>query len=540
MRRSFLLLLILSTLTACEEKIAILDTNTNAPGNSDNTPDTPNIPNTPSNNAPKINGLTTQNGVENSPFNFTVSGSDLDSDTLTFSCTGCPGSASFNTSTGDFSWTPNYSDAGLYNWTFSVSDGTTSANLGVSSTVANTNRLPTIGVNTTQNGSENSLLSFDLSGSDLDNESLTYSCQNCPAGASLNASTGIVNWTPGYSDEGIYDVTFDVSDGIDTTNEIVNMTITNTNRAPVIDTIPSESINEGDTLNITPTHSDPDGDSVTLTITSTLPSNASFDGTTLIFTPDYLQAGAYQFDFQTDDGEFTASQSLSVSVNNTNQPPTLDAIGTQNHNEGTGILINLNASDPELETITYSIVSHDIPSSFSINSVTGTFQWTPKACGEDTGSYTATFRASDGDLNDDETVSFNISTITCVAWDDPSTATHFNPTSSSLEVFLGWAVDPEADPVLYEYFSEYGNAASVATWNPSFNDVTRRIELSGIAAAVGEIHYFLVSAYENDANDTQQFRWISVEYFGGSVWGVTSIDQNRDMTPPVDASVGPY
>jgi hypothetical protein len=61
--------------------------------------------------------------VANQPLAFTVSASDPDSSTLTYSATSLPGGASLNTSTGAFSWTPSLSQTGTYNVSFSVSDG---------------------------------------------------------------------------------------------------------------------------------------------------------------------------------------------------------------------------------------------------------------------------------------------------------------------------------------------------------------------------------------------------------------------------------
>jgi len=54
---------------------------------------------------------------------FTLSAYDLDGDALTWSASGVPGSASFNTSTQEFYWVPASSDLGLYTVTFSVDDG---------------------------------------------------------------------------------------------------------------------------------------------------------------------------------------------------------------------------------------------------------------------------------------------------------------------------------------------------------------------------------------------------------------------------------
>lgn len=53
---------------------------------------------------------------------FVVSASDPDGDMVTLSVIDLPQGATFNASTGKFSWTPNSGQAGLYRVTFSATD----------------------------------------------------------------------------------------------------------------------------------------------------------------------------------------------------------------------------------------------------------------------------------------------------------------------------------------------------------------------------------------------------------------------------------
>ena len=61
---------------------------------------------------------------------FTVSATDVDGNTLTYSASNLPSGAIFNTGTGSFNWTPV--NAGVSNITFTVSDGNLSASQNVS------------------------------------------------------------------------------------------------------------------------------------------------------------------------------------------------------------------------------------------------------------------------------------------------------------------------------------------------------------------------------------------------------------------------
>jgi uncharacterized delta-60 repeat protein len=68
---------------------------------------------------------------------FTISSTDPDGDPLTYSATGLPPGATFNASAGTFSWTPRYDQAGSYNVTFTVSDGSLTDSETISISVNN-------------------------------------------------------------------------------------------------------------------------------------------------------------------------------------------------------------------------------------------------------------------------------------------------------------------------------------------------------------------------------------------------------------------
>jgi outer membrane protein assembly factor BamB/methionine-rich copper-binding protein CopC len=75
------------------------------------------------NQAPTLDPIGDKIVDENKSVSFTVVGHDSVGDNLTYSVTGLPSGATFNTSTGAFSWIPTFSQAGTYHITFTVSDG---------------------------------------------------------------------------------------------------------------------------------------------------------------------------------------------------------------------------------------------------------------------------------------------------------------------------------------------------------------------------------------------------------------------------------
>ena len=73
---------------------------------------------------------------------------------------------------------------------------------------------------------EGQALTIDVNASDLDSDTLTYSCNRTDLFTDFDSATGIGSWTPGYDDAGVYYVDFGVSDGeggVD--NETVKITV---------------------------------------------------------------------------------------------------------------------------------------------------------------------------------------------------------------------------------------------------------------------------------------------------------------------------
>ncbi|MBP3961574.1 S-layer homology domain-containing protein [Paenibacillus lignilyticus] len=83
---------------------------------------------------------------------------------------------------------------------------------------------------------ENSPLVFTIHATDKNENPLTYSVENLPAGAQFNASSRKFSWTPTYSQAGVYTVTFNVTDGTSTVSEDVQISVLD---GPTPPTIPS-------------------------------------------------------------------------------------------------------------------------------------------------------------------------------------------------------------------------------------------------------------------------------------------------------------
>src|SRR5437773_866704 len=178
-----------------------------------------------------------------------------------------------------------------------------------------------------------------------------------------------------------------------------------TNTPPTIAAPASATAAEGTAMSpITATATDPDAAN-TLTITqSGMPADLVFTHTpgpsprtaTISGTPGFNDAGTYPIVWSVNDGAGgTASANTSLTVTNTNRPPTLAQPANMTVNEGATADQILSGSDPDANPLTFSKVSG--PTYLTVtttNATTGNAHLAPGF--SDSGTATASISVSDG------------------------------------------------------------------------------------------------------------------------------------------------
>lgn len=335
--------------------------------------------------------------AENEQISFQISAIDPDSDSLSFSVSGLPLGASFND--GAFSWTPDYAQAGTYNVLFSVTDNGApplSDNEEITITVGNVNRPPVLSSIGNKSANEGGLLEFTITATDPDGDRLQFAAGALPDGATFDNQK--FTWMPGYNQAASYMVTFRVTDiNADPLSDVETITITvgNVNRPPVLSPIGNKTGNENEPLEFTVTGTDPDGDSLVYEV-SGLPSGATFGTNDQRFSwiPSYAQSGSYFVEFTVKDigtpMELDTEQ-ITITVGNINRVPVFTAVGPQFVNENQSLSFNVQASDPDGDSLFYS--ASNLPAGALFIPVDRFFSWTP-AYGQQ-GSYMVTIRATD-------------------------------------------------------------------------------------------------------------------------------------------------
>jgi hypothetical protein len=432
-----------------------------------------------SNQPPVLTVPASVSGLVGEVITFTATATDPDvGQTLTFSLVSPPSGATIDSQTGVFTWTP--SSSGSYAITVRVTDNgdpALSTSRVVTVTVASTNQPPTLTVPALLTGTVGQSLTFTATASDPDvGQTLTFSLVNPPSGASIHSQTGVFTWTP--SSAGTYSITVRVADNGDppySDTRTVSLSVSTTNKAPVLTVPASLSGTTNQALTFTATATDPDP---TQTLTFALvdpPSGASINAPTGLFTWTPMEAGSYTITVRvTDNGDpvISDTRSISATIAQPNQPPTLLVPDLISGVPNQPLTFTATVTDPDQDqTHTFSL-DPVVPSGAMINAVTGIFSWTP----DTSGSFTVTVRVTDDGtppLSDAKSVTINVSAVNRPPVLSSPTSPLIGTTGIPL-IFTVSAIDPDPSQVLT--FSLDPGAPSGAsidastgtfTWTPS-------------------------------------------------------------------------
>jgi len=406
-------------------------------GSAESAPRTVSINVTAVNDAPSITSGATASFAENGTGTvYTATGTDPESDTLTWSISGTD-AALFNidSDTGalTFKTAPNYespadSDTNnSYIVEIQASDGTATSTKTVTVTVTNVNEAPTDIALSNSSVNENTPSGTavgTLSATDIDSgDTFTYTLVS-GTGDTDNASFTIdgsslkLAVSPDYETKSSYSVCIQTKDAAGATySEAFTITVTNVNDAPSITVPGSITVTEDAATALTGiSFADADAGSASVTVTlsvasgtlaATTGSNVTVGGTATALTltgsiadiNTFIAAGKVTFTTASDatanvtltiaindggntgaGGEKTDSTTVTLSVTAVNDAPSITSDATASFAEnGTGTVYTATASDPDTgDTVTWSISGTDADL-FAIDSGTGalTFKTAP-------------------------------------------------------------------------------------------------------------------------------------------------------------------
>ncbi|MEW5701768.1 MAG: Ig-like domain-containing protein [Candidatus Zixiibacteriota bacterium] len=437
------------------------------------------------NRAPVLAAIGPQSVNEGQNLTSGVSAADPDADSVILTAENVPVNAVFTDNgngTGSFVFDPDYTQAGVYNVRFIASDGALADSEVVAITVTNVNRTPALNAVGPESVNEGQNLTFGVSGSDPDLDSLILTAENVPANAVFTDNgngTGSFVFDPDFTQAGIYNVRFIASDGSLADSEVVAITVTNVNRTPVLNAIGPQSVNEGQNLTFGVSASDPDGNFPALTAENA-PLHATFtdngNGTgSFVFSPDYTQSGTYDVRFIASDGALADSELVTITVNHVNLAPILDPIGPRSVFEGDTLKFRVHATDADLDSI--RLFTSILPTNAAFvdsGNGAGSFVFTPSFT--QSGTYYITFAAQDPSAaTDNELVTITVSE----KGNQAPVLAPIGPKSVAEGAHLTFGVsatDPDADSViltaesvpLNATFTDNGNGTGSFVFDPDY------------------------------------------------------------------------
>ncbi len=359
------------------------------------------------NQSPVITSTAVVVGMEAESYSYDVDADDPDlsqGDTLSFSLLIAPAGASIDDASGLLTWTPGLDDAGSHAFVVMVEDfaGLFDKQSFVVA-VANANQGPSITSTAITSATEGQLYFYDVDGTDPDlafGDSVTYSLPTAPSGAMIDRLSGAITWTPTLDQSGTHDVTVRIDDSAGLFDvQSFTIVVANTSQPPVITSTPTLDATEAAPYVYDVDADDPDlseGDAVSFALL-VAPIGATIDPASgeMNWTPSFDQPGQHAVVVRAmDTGGLFDDQSFTITVANTNQPPTLTSTPVLAGMETQPYSYDADASDTDLpfgDSLTFSLPV--APTGATVDPETGAVSWTPSL--DQSGDHPVVVRVAD-------------------------------------------------------------------------------------------------------------------------------------------------
>jgi hypothetical protein len=280
--------------------------------------------------------------------------------------------------------------------------------------VANPNEPPVLDPPQTTTVLEGNTLTLPLKAIEPNSprDPIVYAAEQLPAWLTLDPQTGVLSGTPGFDEASrekplvpYLGITVQACDPEPLcSTQPLTISVVNANRMPILEPVGPQTVEDGNWLVIKFKASDPDGDPITCRVKQ-LPPWMRFDAQECIArgvpsdetgpltepTMIYPEVIAEWCD---PDG-LCAKESFMVTVTGVgNQPPVLTAPATASIAEGQRLVVEIQATDPEDETVI--LTAEPLPEGAVFTDHTdgtGVFRWTPRS--DQHGSYDVLLKAAD-------------------------------------------------------------------------------------------------------------------------------------------------
>jgi LPXTG-motif cell wall-anchored protein len=320
--------------------------------------------------------------------------SDPNGDPLTVTGAGPAANGAVTFTPTGVTYTPRSGFSGTDTFSYSVSDGVTTAAASVTVTVGNAPPAFTAAPTNQRQVVEPGATPVPVTATDPNGDPLTYTLVGgaLPAGMVLAADGSFSGPARAAGDFPVTVAVTDGNGGRDTTA----LVLTVPNRAPVAvaDTASTATDTPVSTA-VTANDSDPNGDGLSVTgVTAPAHGTVTFSGGSTTYTPATGYAGPDSFDYTVGDtGSPSLPATATVSVDVGNAPPVFTAAATNRTQDVApgSSPVAVVATDPNSDPLTYTLTRGTLPPGVTLNG-DGSFTGTVAKAG----TYTATIAVSDG------------------------------------------------------------------------------------------------------------------------------------------------
>lgn len=331
---------------------------------------------------------TTLTTAENNSTGVTLSASDVDGDSLSWSISTAASDGSASVTAGNVSYTPNAGFNGNDSFTVQVFDGTAPVSFVVNVEVTAMNDAPVIDQETASvSTSEDNQGTTALTATDIDSASLSWTVSVAASHGSAAVSDGNVTYTPNENFNGSDSFTVQVSDGELSDSIVVSVTVTAVNDAPVFANAASTSAVEGSEYSYQAVITDPDdannGTGLTFTLDqASIDAGLTVSGTGLVtWTPDNGVTSTSVSLSVADGGEDGASaavQNWTITVGSVNDAPVITSEAPTTATEGVEYQYSIQVNDPDDANNGTDLIFTPVlvPEGMSVSNM-GLVTWTP-------------------------------------------------------------------------------------------------------------------------------------------------------------------
>ncbi|WP_343343884.1 Ig-like domain-containing protein [Sphingomicrobium sp. XHP0239] len=317
---------------------------------------------------------------------------------------------------GTITFSPADDFNGTATITYTVSDGTVTDTGTVTVTVNPVNDAPDVTGVIDADTDEDTAVEIDILGNvvDADGDDLTIVSADSDNGTVVINDDGTITFTPDADFNGDAVINFTVSDGTDTTDGSLTVTVDPVADAPlaVDDTANTDEDNDV-TVDVLANDSDGDGDDLTVTSATVDPAQGTVeineDGT-LTFSPAADFNGTATITYTVSDGELTDTATLTVTVDPVADAP-IAVDDTANTDEDTDVTVDVlaNDSDGDGDDLTVTSATVDPAQGTVVINEDGTLTFSPAA--DFNGTATITYTVSDGELTDTATLTVTVDPV---------------------------------------------------------------------------------------------------------------------------------